>query len=101
MRLAFVHHSVTANSYSSGEVPAILRSIYYFHTRVRGWNDIGYNFAIDRFGRAFEARAGGSDEAVVGSQAGGYNLESFGAVLLGDFEATLPTTTARRALALT
>ncbi len=99
VRLAFVHHSVTANGYSSGEVPAILRSIYYFHTRVRGWNDIGYNFAVDAYGRIWEARAGGIDQAVVGAQAGGYNLESFGAVLLGDFEATLPTSTARRALA--
>ncbi len=99
VRLAFVHHSVTANGYSSGEVPAILRSIYYFHTRVRGWNDIGYNFAVDAYGRIWEARAGGIDQAVVGAQAGGYNVESFGAVLLGDFEATLPTSAARRALA--
>ena len=99
VRLAFVHHSVTANSYGSGEVPAILRSIYYFHTRVRGWNDIGYNFALDAYGRIWEARAGGIDQAVVGAQAGGYNVESFGAVLLGDFEATLPTSAARRALA--
>jgi N-acetylmuramoyl-L-alanine amidase-like protein len=99
VRLAFVHHSVTANGYSSGEVPAILRSIYYFHTRVRGWNDIGYNFAVDAYGRIWEARAGGIDQAVVGAQAGGYNLESFGAVLLGDFESTLPTSTARGALA--
>jgi hypothetical protein len=99
VRLAFVHHSVNANGYSSAEVPAMLRSIYVFHTYVRGWNDIGYNFAVDAYGRIWEARAGGIDQAVVGAQAGGYNLESFGAVLLGDFDATLPTTAARRALA--
>jgi hypothetical protein len=99
VRLAFVHHSVNANGYSSGEVPAMLRSIYYFHTHVRGWNDIGYNFAVDAYGRIWEARAGGIDQAVVGAQAGGYNIESFGAVLLGDYEATLPTTAARGALA--
>jgi hypothetical protein len=99
VRLAFVHHSVNANGYSSGEVAAMLRSIYYFHTHVRGWNDIGYNFAVDAYGRIWEARAGGIDQAVVGAQAGGYNAESFGAVLLGDYEATLPTTAARSALA--
>ena len=99
VRLAFVHHSVTANGYSSGEVPAILRSIYYFHTHVRGWNDIGYNFAVDAYGRIWEARAGGIDQPVVGAQAGGYNLESFGVVLLGDFDSTLPTSTSRHALA--
>lgn len=99
VQLAFVHHSVNANGYSSAEVPAMLRSIYQFHTYVRGWNDIGYNFAVDAYGRIWEARAGGIDQAVVGAQAGGYNLESFGAVLLGDFAATLPTNAARSALA--
>jgi hypothetical protein len=99
VQLAFVHHSVNANGYSSAEVPAMLRSIYYFHTYVRGWNDFGYNFAVDAYGRIWEGRAGGIDQAVVGAQAGGYNLESFGAVLLGDFAATLPTNAARNALA--
>jgi hypothetical protein len=99
IRLAFVHHSVNANVYSSAQVPAMLRSIYYFHTHVRGWNDIGYNFAVDAYGRIWEARAGGIDRPVVGAQAGGYNLESFGAVLLGDFAVTLPTAAARQALA--
>jgi hypothetical protein len=99
VQVAFVHHSVNANGYSSAEVPSMLRSIYQFHTFVRGWNDFGYNFAVDAYGRVWEGRAGGIDQAVVGAQAGGYNLESFGAVLLGDFEATLPTSVARAALA--
>jgi hypothetical protein len=99
IRMAFVHHSVNPNGYGSAEVPAMLRSIYVFHTYVRGWNDFGYNFAIDAFGRIWEGRAGGIDRPVIGAQAGGYNVESFGAVLLGDFAATLPTSTARSALA--
>lgn len=99
VRMVFVHHSVNANGYGSGEVPAMLRSIYYFHTYVRGWNDIGYNFAIDAYGRVWEARAGGIDRPVTGAQAGGYNLESTGVVLLGDFSATLPTAAAQAALA--
>lgn len=99
VRMAFIHHSVNANGYSSAEVPAMLRSIYMFHTFVRGWNDFGYNFAVDAFGRIWEGRAGGIDRPVVGAQAGGYNLESFGTVLLGDFSATLPTAAARAALA--
>jgi hypothetical protein len=99
IRVAFVHHSVNANGYSSAEVPAMLRSIYVFHTYSRGWNDFGYNFAIDAYGRIWEGRAGGIDRPVIGAQAGGYNVESFGAVLLGDFSATLPTSAARAALA--
>jgi hypothetical protein len=99
VRMAFVHHSVNANGYSSAEVPAMLRSIYVFHTYVRGWNDFGYNFAVDSYGRIWEGRAGGIDRPVIGAQAGGYNVESFGAVLLGDFSETLPTSNARGALA--
>jgi hypothetical protein len=99
VRMAFVHHSVNANGYSSAEVPAVLRSIYVFHTYVRGWNDFGYNFAVDAYGRIWEGRAGGIDRPVIGAQAGGYNVESFGAVLLGDFSETLPTINARGALA--
>ena len=75
VRMAFVHHTENPNGYSAGEVPAMLRAIFVFHRYVRGWNDIGYNFVIDLYGRIFEARAGGIDEPVVGAQAGGYNAE--------------------------
>jgi hypothetical protein len=98
VRLMFVHHSVNANGYSAGEVPAMLLAIYQFHRYVRGWNDIGYNFAIDAYGRIWEAREGGIDQAVVGAQAGGYNLESAGVVMLGTFTAALPSAAALAAL---
>jgi hypothetical protein len=98
VRLAFVHHSETPNGYSPGEVPAILRSIFVFHRYVRGWNDIGYNFAIDAFGTIWEARAGGVDEPVIGAQAGGYNLVSSGVVMLGTFIGALPSPAALRSL---
>jgi hypothetical protein len=94
VRMMFVHHSVNANGYSAAEVPELLLSIYEFHRYVRGWNDIGYNYAIDAYGRVWEARAGGIDQAVVGAQAGGYNLESAGVVMLGTFAAVLPTAAA-------
>jgi hypothetical protein len=98
VKLAFVHHSETPNGYRPGDVPAILRSIYQFHRFVRGWNDIGYNFAIDAFGRIWEARAGGVDEPVIGAQAGGYNLYSTGVVILGTFMSALPSSSALAAL---
>jgi N-acetylmuramoyl-L-alanine amidase len=88
VRMAFVHHTENPNGYSPGEVPAMLRAIFAFHRYVRGWNDIGYNFVIDLYGRIFEARAGGIDEAVVGAQAGGYNTESTGVAVLGEFMST-------------
>ena len=48
------------------EVPGIIRGIYAYHTRSKGWSDIGYNFLVDRFGRIWEGRYGGVDRPVVG-----------------------------------
>jgi uncharacterized protein with LGFP repeats len=87
VKLAFVHHTENPDGYSAAAVPAMLRSIYEFHRFGHGWNDIGYNFAIDRFGRIWEARAGGIDEPVVGAQAGGYNAYSTGIAILGTYSA--------------
>jgi len=98
VRLAFVHHTDSPNGYTRGEVPAMLRAIYAFHTYVNGWDDIGYNFAIDAFGRIFEARAGGIDEPVVGAHAGGYNLVSSGVAVLGSFADRRPSRAAGAAL---
>jgi hypothetical protein len=85
VRMGFVHHTENPNGYAPGEVPAMLRAIYAFHRHVNGWNDIGYNFVVDLYGRIFEARAGGIDEPVVGAHAGGYNLASTGVAVLGSF----------------
>jgi hypothetical protein len=97
--MAFVHHTENPNGYGPGEVPALLRAIYRFHRYGRGWNDIGYNFVVDRFGRIFEARAGGFDEAVVGAHAGGYNYCSTGVAVLGEYGAIDISPPAQAALA--
>lgn len=98
VRMAFVHHTENPNGYSPGEVPAMLRAIFLFHRDVRGWNDIGYNFVVDLFGRTFEARAGGIDEPVVGAHAGGYNLLSTGVAVLGSFTSAPISAAAKLAL---
>ncbi len=98
VKLAFVHHTENPNGYGRGEVPAMLRSIFAYHRYVRGWEDIGYNFVIDAFGRIWEARAGGIDEAVIGAQAGGYNAVSTGVALLGSFMTAVPPAAAVAAL---
>jgi hypothetical protein len=98
VRLAFVHHTESPNGYSQGEVPAMLRAIYVFHRYGRGWNDIGYNFVVDLYGRIFEARAGGIAEPVVGAHAGGYNIYSTGIAVLGEFGSVAPSPAAIDAL---
>lgn len=98
VELGFVHHTENPNGYAAAEVPAMLRAIYTFHRYVNGWNDIGYNFVVDLFGRIFEARAGGIDEPVVGAQAGGYNAVSTGVAVLGDFQEVPISKAAKQAL---
>ncbi len=98
VEMAFVHHTENPNGYTPGEVPAMLRAIYAFHRYGNGWNDIGYNFVLDLFGRIFEARAGGIDEPVVGAHAGGYNLVSSGVAVLGSFSEVPISSAARQSL---
>ncbi len=98
VRMAFVHHTENPNGYAASEVPAMLRAIYVFHRYVNGWNDIGYNFVVNLYGRIFEARAGGIDEPVVGAHAGGYNLVSTGVAVLGTFTGVPISPAARNAL---
>ena len=86
----FVHHTVNANDYTEDQVPAIIRSIYAYHVKSRGWSDIGYNFLVDRFGQIFEGRAGGVAEPIVGAQAVGWNSVSTGIAIIGTFEQTAP-----------
>ena len=86
VRCAFVHHTVNANTYTRAQAPALVRGIYYYHTQVNGWRDIGYNFLIDRFGTIYEGRYGGVAKAVIGAQVLGFNAMSTGVALIGTFE---------------
>lgn len=86
----FVHHTVNANDYSREQVPGMLRSIYAYHTRSRGWSDVGYNFLVDKFGRIWEGRYGGVTRPVIGAHTLGYNHESFAASAIGNFDIASP-----------
>ncbi len=89
--LAFVHHTVSANDYAPEDSARIVLAIAKYHRDSNGWNDIGYNFLVDKYGQIFEGRAGGIEQAVIGAQAGGWNSQSTGIATLGDFaKTTLP-----------
>jgi hypothetical protein len=91
VQMAFVHHTVSSNTYAPGDVPSILRSIQAYHMDSNGWNDIGYNFLVDRFGGIWEGRGGGIDRPVVGAQVLGFNSGSTGVAVIGDFTSTAPS----------
>ena len=91
VRAGFVHHTVSSNSYTADQVPAIIRGIYAYHVKSRGWKDIGYNFLVDRFGRIWEGRYGGVDRPVIGAHTSGYNGEAFAMSAIGDFTSTTPS----------
>ncbi|MGH9181458.1 MAG: N-acetylmuramoyl-L-alanine amidase, partial [Acidimicrobiales bacterium] len=101
----FVHHTATPNV--DPDPAATMRAVYAFHTKVRGFNDIGYNWLVDASGRIYEGRYSrpyaegerptGEDAAgrgVVGAHAEGANTGSVGIALLGDFTTIAPSTAA-------
>jgi flagellar hook assembly protein FlgD len=99
VRLALVHHTAGKNGYSAAESPAIVRAIQLYHVKGNGWNDIGYNFLVDRFGQVFEGRYGGIDRNVVGAHAEGFNTGSVGVAVLGEYSSLAVAKSARDGLA--
>jgi N-acetylmuramoyl-L-alanine amidase len=85
LRVAIVHHTVSANTYGPDESAAIVRGIERYHVIGNGWNDIGYNFLVDRYGQIFEGRYGGVDRNVIGAHTLGFNTGSVGVALIGTF----------------
>jgi hypothetical protein len=96
---AVVHHTAGSNAYTRSQSAAIVRGIELYHVRGNGWNDIGYNFLVDKYGQVFEGRAGGIERNVIGAHAQGFNTGSAGVALIGNYSATRVSAAALHALA--
>ncbi|MEU2036819.1 N-acetylmuramoyl-L-alanine amidase [Nocardia amamiensis] len=86
-----VHHTAGRNDYSKSESAGIVRAVYTYHAKTLGWCDIGYNALVDKYGQVFEGRFGGLDRPVQGAHAGGFNENTSGVALMGDYESIQPT----------
>ncbi|MEU9448152.1 peptidoglycan recognition protein [Streptomyces sp. NPDC048277] len=86
----FVHHTDSPNGYSCAQAPEIIRRLYTGQTGDRAWDDIGYNFLVDRCGTIYEGRAGGVERAVTGAHTQGFNHRTAGIAALGTFTAGAP-----------
>jgi flagellar hook assembly protein FlgD len=98
VRFAVVHHTAGTNSYTAAQSAAIVRGIQRYHVLANGWNDIGYNFLVDKYGQVFEGRGGGIDRNVVGAHAQGFNTGSTGVSLLGTYSSSRISAAGRSAL---
>ena len=99
VKVAYVHHTLSLNGYSRSRAASVVLGVCLFHRNSRGWNDIGYDFLVDRYGTIFEGRAGGIDSPVIGAQAGGFNSESTGVSMIGTFTSSAPPKAAMNSLA--
>jgi hypothetical protein len=86
----FVHHTDSPNGYDCADTPRIIRYLYAGQTDARNWDDIGYNFLVDRCGTIYEGRAGGVDRPVTGAHAQGFNHRTAGVAAIGTFTAGTP-----------
>lgn len=90
-----LHH--TGGATGGADPAAAVRAVYYYHTVVLDWGDIGYHFLVDWLGTIYEGRYGGPH--VVGGHLRGRNPLVEGIAALGHYDATWPSDDLLAALA--
>lgn len=91
IRAAVIHHTAGSNDYSPLESAGIVKAIYTYHSKTLGWCDIAYNALVDKYGQVFEGSAGGLTKAVEAFHTGGFNRNTWGVAMIGNFDDVPPT----------
>ncbi|BCY14022.1 N-acetylmuramoyl-L-alanine amidase [Actinoplanes sp. L3-i22] len=99
VQVFFVHHTATGNGYSCASSTSVVRGIEAYQVKSKGWNDIGYNFLVDKCGTIFEGRRGGVDRNVLGAHTLGFNTNASAVAVIGDFRSTPIPAAARLSVA--
>ncbi|MBT5346333.1 SpoIID/LytB domain-containing protein [bacterium] len=81
-----IHH--TASTKLLNKPKQALNNIYTYHTKVRGWGDIGYHYLMDQNGNVYEGKFGG--DVVVGGHSKTLNKHAIGIAVMGNFEENKP-----------
>ena len=90
-----VHHSAGNNTGSNWA--AVVAAYFDLHVNTNGWSDIGYNWLIAPDGTLFVGRGGG--DGVVGAHMCGYNANTMGVCMIGNFTTVEPSQSALNKLA--
>jgi hypothetical protein len=99
VRAFFVHHTATSNNYSCSDSARIVRGIEAYHVKSNHWNDIGYNFLVDKCGTLFEGRKGGVTRPVLGAHTLGFNSYSSAVAVIGNYDGAAASSTVRNVIA--
>src|SRR5207237_8830336 len=99
VHFAIVHRRAVSNNDTRAQSAAIVRGIQIYHVKGNGWDDIGFNFLVDKYGQVFEGRYGGMDRPVIGAHALGFNTGAVGLSVIGDYSAAPISAVAKASLA--
>uniref|UniRef100_A0A6M2E0X6 Peptidoglycan-recognition protein n=1 Tax=Xenopsylla cheopis TaxID=163159 RepID=A0A6M2E0X6_XENCH len=85
-----IHHSESPGPCGGAGQPtcaSAMQSMQNYHQQNNGWCDIGYSFGVGGDGKIYEGRGW----KVVGAHAPGYNFNSVGICLIGNYNSVLPS----------